>query len=231
MASEGALKAAKKLGSCQAFAHKNVLHLKNDFCDKWEASEMDSNSPVENTDRELWRERDDYYADSIHVTKGGGIGINCGGHVIVLPLKLWHAAAKKELAVASPSPSVPSEPDRGYDFHGNPPNASEPADDDLTAEEARGIAQGLKEAAEGKTRPFSEIQAQLAGELGRSGTCPQCGSANPKKKLCKFKEHIEENAVHQGNHFHAVNPRNSFCVECDNESFHSLSENPAKENK
>jgi hypothetical protein len=46
-----------------------------------------------NTDRELWRERtDDFYADSIHVTEGGGIGINVGGHVIVRSLKQWHAA-------------------------------------------------------------------------------------------------------------------------------------------
>lgn len=49
---------------------------------------------VVNTDRELWRERDgDYYADSIHVTTSGGIGINCGGYVIVMPLRDWHTAA------------------------------------------------------------------------------------------------------------------------------------------
>lgn len=49
---------------------------------------------AENTDRELWREREgDYYADSIHVTKGGGIGMNVGGRVIVMPLKDWHALA------------------------------------------------------------------------------------------------------------------------------------------
>lgn len=48
----------------------------------------------ENTDRELWREREgDYYADSIHVTQGGGIGINCGGCVIVKPLRAWHELA------------------------------------------------------------------------------------------------------------------------------------------
>jgi len=46
--------------------------------------------PCKNTDRELWRERDgDFYADSIHVTQSGGIGINCGGHVIVMPLREW----------------------------------------------------------------------------------------------------------------------------------------------
>lgn len=47
-----------------------------------------------NTDRELWRESEgDYYADSIHVNQGGGIGINCGGYVIVKPLRDWHALA------------------------------------------------------------------------------------------------------------------------------------------
>jgi hypothetical protein len=53
---------------------------------------------AENTDRELWREREgDYYANSVHVTKSGGIGMNVGGHVIVLPIELWHSAAKKEI--------------------------------------------------------------------------------------------------------------------------------------
>jgi hypothetical protein len=52
-----------------------------------------------NTDRELWRGPDegcgDYYADSIHVTKEGGIGINVGGYVIVMPLRKWHELAAK----------------------------------------------------------------------------------------------------------------------------------------
>lgn len=48
-----------------------------------------------NTDKEIWREREgDYYADSIHVTEGGGIGINCKGHVIVAPVEQWHKAGK-----------------------------------------------------------------------------------------------------------------------------------------
>ena len=47
-----------------------------------------------NTDREIWRERfGDFYADSIHVTADGGIGINCGGSVIVMPLRKWYEAA------------------------------------------------------------------------------------------------------------------------------------------
>lgn len=49
---------------------------------------------VENTDREVWRGPDEgngsYYADSVHVTKGGGIGINAGGAVAVRTPKLWH---------------------------------------------------------------------------------------------------------------------------------------------
>ncbi len=49
---------------------------------------------VENTDREIWREREgDYYANSIHVTKEGSIGINVGGSVYVKPLAEWHRLA------------------------------------------------------------------------------------------------------------------------------------------
>lgn len=47
-----------------------------------------------NTDKEIWREREgDYYADSIHLTETGGIGINCGGTVYVKPLREWHKLA------------------------------------------------------------------------------------------------------------------------------------------
>lgn len=58
------------------------------------------NGPCVNTDRELWREREgDYYADSIHVTEDGCIGINCGGSVIVMPARAWHEAGKTYLHV------------------------------------------------------------------------------------------------------------------------------------
>jgi len=47
---------------------------------------------AKNTDREIWREREgDYYADSIHVTASGGIGINCSGDVKVRPVREWHS--------------------------------------------------------------------------------------------------------------------------------------------
>lgn len=52
---------------------------------------------VENTDKEIWRGPDEgfgsFYADSIFVTKDGGIGINCGGNVRVMPVRMWHALA------------------------------------------------------------------------------------------------------------------------------------------
>lgn len=59
----------------------------------------ESKTPIdqcaENTDREIYRERDgDYYADSLHVTQEGAIGINCGGYVIVMPIRAWHGLAK-----------------------------------------------------------------------------------------------------------------------------------------
>ncbi len=49
----------------------------------------------QNTDKEIWRERlGDYYSNSIHVTKDNSIGIDCGGHVLVAPIKKWHDAGK-----------------------------------------------------------------------------------------------------------------------------------------
>lgn len=58
-----------------------------------------------NTDRELWREREgDYYADSIHVTAQGGIGIKCGGYVYVKPIREWFKLA------GGPFPAVPDAP-------------------------------------------------------------------------------------------------------------------------
>ncbi len=50
-------------------------------------------SAVQNNDRELWRETSgDFYADSIHVTLDGKIGIQVGGSVLVMPLKRWFEA-------------------------------------------------------------------------------------------------------------------------------------------
>ena len=54
----------------------------------------------ENTDKEIWRKKPgDYYSPSIHVTEEGGIGINCGGHVIVAPIERWHEVAELLLCV------------------------------------------------------------------------------------------------------------------------------------
>ena len=63
---------------------------------------------MQNTDRELWREtEDDYYAPSLHVTEGGGIGMNVGGTVIVMPIREWHALAV--VPCLSPQSKEPSE--------------------------------------------------------------------------------------------------------------------------
>jgi hypothetical protein len=49
-----------------------------------------------NTDIELWRERPgDYYSDSVFLTKGGGIGINCAGNVIVRTPRNWQALVRE----------------------------------------------------------------------------------------------------------------------------------------
>jgi hypothetical protein len=59
---------------------------------------MDSDKPALNADRELWRKvPGDYYSPRIHATEGGGIGIDVGGTVIVLPVELWHRAGKNYL--------------------------------------------------------------------------------------------------------------------------------------
>jgi hypothetical protein len=57
--------------------------------------------PCENTDRELWRGPDegggDAYADSVHITKDDGLGINCGGTVYVMPVREWHTLAARDI--------------------------------------------------------------------------------------------------------------------------------------
>jgi len=59
---------------------------------------------TKNTDIEIWRGKspmefgdpDRFYADSIFVTADGeGIGLNCGGFVIVKPIREWFALAQR----------------------------------------------------------------------------------------------------------------------------------------
>jgi len=73
---------------------------------KFGNSEKFSPCPVENTDKEIWREKPgDYYSPSIHVTAFGGIGMNVGGHVVVAPIKTWHNCANLLLCVNPNKPS------------------------------------------------------------------------------------------------------------------------------
>lgn len=50
----------------------------------------------QNIDREIWRQDlqdpldpDNFYAPSVHVTAGNGIGINVGGTVVVMTPEAW----------------------------------------------------------------------------------------------------------------------------------------------
>lgn len=62
---------------------------------------------AKNPDRELWRAPPgDYYADSIFVTEGGGIGMNVGGYVIVKPLRDWHALGLSAARGGAPEPEA-----------------------------------------------------------------------------------------------------------------------------
>lgn len=57
---------------------------------------------AQNTDRELWRETPgDYYSPRLHVTVDGGIGMDVGGLVIVLPIRKWHALAKEKIDIVT----------------------------------------------------------------------------------------------------------------------------------
>lgn len=55
-----------------------------------------TNGPCLNTDRHLWPDTSAPNAphESVFVTIGGGIGINVGGHVIVMALSKWHELAQ-----------------------------------------------------------------------------------------------------------------------------------------
>lgn len=60
-----------------------------------------SEPPCENTDREIYRTiPGDAYAPSVHVTATGALGIDVGGHVIVLSLERWHALGRLRRALS-----------------------------------------------------------------------------------------------------------------------------------
>ena len=49
---------------------------------------------VVNTVKTIWREDvSDRPGDSIFVTEGGGIGIQCGGHCVVMKVREWFKLA------------------------------------------------------------------------------------------------------------------------------------------
>lgn len=60
-----------------------------------------SNEACQNEDRQLWQESDENGHRSLHVTKDGGIGINVGGNVWVMPLAKWHKLAVNSEALTT----------------------------------------------------------------------------------------------------------------------------------
>jgi hypothetical protein len=70
---------------------------------------MNDCTPRKNTDRKLWQDpAGGEFADSIHVTETGGIGINVGGRVLVAPIQEWHAAMLfRQLQMPSPPQTRP----------------------------------------------------------------------------------------------------------------------------
>lgn len=46
--------------------------------------------PARNEDREIWRKEIPGRGESIHVTKNGMIGINVGGHAVIMSVEKWH---------------------------------------------------------------------------------------------------------------------------------------------
>lgn len=61
---------------------------------------MDKHGPLENTDKEIFREPNekgetDYYCNSISVTANHGIAMKVGGVCVTMPLREWHELAMK----------------------------------------------------------------------------------------------------------------------------------------
>jgi hypothetical protein len=76
--------------------------------------------PVQNTDRELWRDPDsdpdEAYRDRLFVTADNLVGISVGGYVQLRPLRAWAELASmalKRAATSSPAPGVKYDDTRG----------------------------------------------------------------------------------------------------------------------
>lgn len=104
---------------------------------------MPNEQAYENTDKEIWRGKsraefgddDRYYADSLFVPVGEveALGINCGGTVVVKPIREWHrlalAAEPPEQAAVTTIPSTASTSNGpSYDPWAQQPSASQEFD-------------------------------------------------------------------------------------------------------
>ena len=65
-----------------------------------DASESSTPPSRQNTVKEIWRQKpDNAFSPSIHVTETGCIGIDVGGHVIVMSVEKWHALGLLRIAM------------------------------------------------------------------------------------------------------------------------------------
>lgn len=70
------------------------------------SDEKSMGGPCENTDRHLWPQMSEPGAphESLHITRYGFLGINCGGYVYEMPISEWHKLA------GGPFPAVADAP-------------------------------------------------------------------------------------------------------------------------
>lgn len=119
---------------------------------------------VRNTDRELWRETPgDYYAPSLHVTEGGGIGMNVGGFVIVKPIREWHALLDELERVSAKYENACKEGVRIAAFHQE------------RADRLAGEVERLKSRCCAICNDTGELQDAQAWDCGQANSeCPYC---------------------------------------------------------
>lgn len=103
---------------------------------------MSDQGPMISNDRELWREREgDYYANSIHVTDAGGIGINVGGYVIVKPLAGWHKLAAPNGPPRLLTDGADGSSNKGQDTHNPTPEGQGGGEREEALDAARRIVE------------------------------------------------------------------------------------------
>ena len=173
------------------------------------SSSRNCEGPCVNTDREIYRERpDDYYADSIHVTEGGGIGINCGGMVYVKPLREWHRLAEQHEAGLTRSETEERNPEQRHsggvaesqapsirDGEAGVTPGRPPVVPDSRSDKWQEAEDTLRAGLEHRDKPVSgeiawEMCRHIRMDPGREGICEKCPALvktnyGPGTQMCR----------------------------------------------